>query len=132
MSKPARARIVYVVDGDASVREGLSRLMDSAGLEPRPCASVREFVGQANGMHGACVLLDIGGARQCQPALRNALHALAKLLPVIALSPDDDPQGRALARDLGAQYYFRKPVDGAALLDAIDWAMHDGTRRAAN
>ena len=119
MPKSAALRIVYVVDGDASVREGMSRLMDSAGLEARPCASVPEFLDQARGMHVACVLLDIWGARQCE-------------MPVIALSSSDDPAARQLARELGAQSFFRKPVDAAALLDAIEWVMQGDGRSPPN
>jgi DNA-binding response OmpR family regulator len=43
-------------------------------------------------------------------------------LPVIAVSARDDEEARRAARDLGAQFFFRKPVDGQALLDAIHWA----------
>ena len=132
MSKSASVRIVYVVDGDASVREGMSRLMDSAGLEARPCASVPEFLDQARGMRVACVLLDVWGARQCEAAVRNALLAVAKVLPVIALSSSDDPTARHLARELGAQSFFRKPVDAAALLDSIEWVMQGDGRSTQN
>lgn len=132
MPKSAALRIVYVVDGDASVREGMSRLMDSAGLEARPCASVPEFLDQARGMHVACVLLDVWGARQCEVAVRNALLAVAKVLPVIALSSSDDPTVRHLARELGARSFFRKPVDAAALLDSIEWVMQGDGRSAPN
>lgn len=123
MWKSAALRVVYIVDGDASVREALSRLMDSAGLQPRPCESVTQFLAQASGMRVACVLLDVWGARQCETAVRNALLAVAKVLPVIALSANDDPTVRQLARDLGARFFFRKPVDGEALLDSIEWVM---------
>ena len=132
MPKSAALRIVYVVDGDASVREGMSRLMDAAGLEARPCASVPEFLDQARGMRVACVLLDVWGARQCEAAVRNALLAVAKVLPVIALSSSDDPTARHLARELGAQSFFRKPVDAAALLDSIEWVMQGDGRSPPN
>ena len=33
----------------------------------------------------------------------------------------DDAEIRRVARELGAQAFFRKPVDAAALLDSIDW-----------
>jgi FixJ family two-component response regulator len=102
--------------------------MDSAGLEARPCASLAEFLEQADNLPAACALLDVGGARQYQAALRDALLAVAKVLPVIALSSSDDPMARSLARDLGAQFFFRKPVDGAALLDSIDWVMQGDAR----
>ena len=46
---------------------------------------------------------------------------MAAAIPVIALSVRDDAEIRRVARKLGAQAFFRKPVDAAALLDAIDW-----------
>jgi FixJ family two-component response regulator len=44
-------------------------------------------------------------------------------LPVIAVSALDDAETRERARNLGAAAFFRKPVDGQALIDAIHWAM---------
>ena len=123
MQLPAAMRIVYVVEADASVREGLARLLDSSGFEARCCASLPEFLGLVPGIHGACVLLDVWDTRRCEAPFHAALHAVAKVLPVIALSASDDPTARRLARELGARSFFRKPVDAAALLDAIEWAM---------
>jgi len=123
MPNPTHLRIVYVVEGDVSIREGLSRLMDSLGLEARPCESVADFLERSKGTLAACVLLDICAVRQCEASARAALQAAAEVLPVIALSSSDDPAAQRLARACGAHSFFRKPVDAAALLDAIDWAM---------
>jgi two-component system response regulator TtrR len=117
----ALARVVYVVDTDASVREGLQRLVESHGLEARPCDCLDEFLRQAPQTAGACALLDLSGPELGQAALRSQLRALSALLPVIALSARDDPAVQRLARELGARAFFRKPVDAAALLDSIDW-----------
>ncbi len=46
-------------------------------------------------------------------------------MPVIALTAVDDPGAEAKARAFGAQFFFHKPVDSQALLDAIAWV--DGT-----
>ena len=35
----------------------------------------------------------------------------------------DDAETRERARKLGAAAFFRKPVDGQALIDSIHWAM---------
>jgi len=117
----AVARIVYVVEADASVRQGLVRLVDSSGLEPRPFECVEAFLGQAPAPRAACALLDVSSAALRDPALRSRLRARAATLSVIALSADDDGVTRRIAREVGAQAFFRKPVDAAALLDAIDW-----------
>jgi FixJ family two-component response regulator len=44
-------------------------------------------------------------------------------IPVIVISASDDVQVREHARELGAQVFFRKPVDDQALLDAVWWAI---------
>lgn len=127
MSSSGPSRIVYIVDGDASVREGLARLMDAAGLEPRPCVSVEEFLTMVQKVPSACVLLDLPGVWDCEASVRTLLFAVAGRLPVIALSSFDSPDDRRRAREMGARHFFRKPVDATALLDSIEWvAYNDG------
>lgn len=116
--------VVYVVDADPSVRQGLARLIESAGLDARPCESTGAFLSRGPAARRACALIDVSNLMQCEPEQWAKLTAAAQALPVIALSPDDDPATRQLARALGAQAFFRKPVDAAALLDSIDWAIH--------
>ena len=117
----ALARVVYIVDADESVRQGLTRLVDSAGLESQAYASIEAFLRQAPSADVACAVLDIASLRLHDPSLRSQLRAVTAAVPIIALSASDDPTTRRTARDLGAQAFFRKPVDAAALLDSIDW-----------
>lgn len=121
MPDTAVARVVYVIEADASVRQGLARLVDASGLEPRPFECVEAFLGQAPGAQPACALVDVSSAALRDPALRSRLRARAATVSVIALSADDDEATRRIARGVGAQAFFRKPVDAAALLDAIAW-----------
>jgi CheY-like chemotaxis protein len=44
-------------------------------------------------------------------------------LPIIAVAASDDPETKANARKMKAVAFFRKPVDGPALIDAIRWAL---------
>jgi FixJ family two-component response regulator len=121
--KAARAasRALYIVDADASVREGLTRLAVSAGFEAHPCASAEAFLGEANSAQAACAVVDVSDAGLRDPAIRARLSVLATLLPFIALSAKDDRQTQRTAQELGAKAFFTKPVDGSALLDSIDW-----------
>lgn len=127
VSKAAVASVVYVVDSDESVRTGLSRLLDSAGLRPRRCDSLEEFLRETPRANAACALVDVSGLFLCEPALWSRLRTLAATIPVIALSTRDDAETRRLARAFGARAFFRKPVDAAALLDSIDWVTGDRT-----
>jgi FixJ family two-component response regulator len=115
--------VVYIVDADASVRQGLARLVDSAGLEARSCDSADAFLRAPRSERPACALVDFSDLVLCEPASWSRLRAAARTIPVIVLSAADDPATRRMARELGAQAFFRKPVDAAALLDSIDWVM---------
>ena len=121
MANTALARVVYIVDPDESVQQGLARVVNSAGLESRPCGSLETFLSQTPGAQAACALLDIPGPLPHDRLLQSRLRAMAAAIPVIALSVRDDAETRRVARELGAQAFFRKPVDAAALLDSIDW-----------
>ena len=114
-------RIVYIVDADAAVREALSRLAESAGFEPKSCASAKVFLRQAHARDAACALLDVSDGALREPAVRARVSVVATMLPVIALSTRDNGTTRTMAREIGAQACFRKPVDGPALLDSIHW-----------
>ena len=131
MSETVAARIVYIVETDRSVREGLARVVDSAGLESMQCESLEELLRQTPVVHAACAVLDISALGECQGAVRSRLSAMSAAIPVIALSARDDPATRRLARELGAAAFFRKPVDAAALLDSIAWVTRAEAARPA-
>jgi FixJ family two-component response regulator len=116
-----RALAIYIVDTDSSVREGLSRLTESAGFEARPCKDAEDFLGKQPVGTGTCALLDLSDEGLRKPDVRSRLMVVATMLPIIALSAADDPQTQRKARELGAKALFRKPVDAAALLDSICW-----------
>jgi FixJ family two-component response regulator len=118
-----RARPLYIVDTDASVREGLARLAESAGFEPRPCQSIEDFLRRAEIGSGACALVDLSDAGLRKPVVHARLSVVATMLPLIALSAADDASAQRTADELGARAFFRKPVDAAALIDSIDWAI---------
>jgi FixJ family two-component response regulator len=120
------AWVVYIIDDDASVRKGLARLMRSAGLEPRPYESPELFLAEVCQEKSACALLDITMPRLTGLQVQAALKAKGIDLPVLAVSARDDKDTRQLARALGARFFFRKPVDDQALLDAIAWVIGSG------
>jgi FixJ family two-component response regulator len=131
MSETLVARVVYIVDADESVRQGLARVVDSAGLESAPCESLEVFLRQTPAPRVACAVLDISALGQCAPGTLSRLRTMGAAMPIIALSVRDDPATRRTARELGAAAFFRKPVDAAALLDSIDWVTRaEGTRTA--
>ncbi len=115
--------MVYLIDDDESVRRALQRLLRSAGLDVKAFSSAEEFLRSGNlDEKGACIILDIRMPGLTGFDLQEKLASKGTRIPVITVSAFDDAQTRERARKLGATAFFRKPVDGQALIDAIHWA----------
>ena len=117
--------VVYVVDDDVGVREGLGRLMRSAGFRFESCESVEDLLSRPGRPPAGCVLLDLSAGRISARSVAARLRAKGLPLPMIALTGDERDGAVAAARAMGAKLLFRKPVDGRALLDAIEWVTHN-------
>ena len=120
--------MVYLIDDDESVRRALQRLLRSAGLDVMAFASAEEFLAIGNLSQGACIVLDIQMRGLTGFDLQEKLVSKGIRIPTIAVSALDDAGSRERARKLGAAAFFRKPVDGEALLDAIWWAISEGRK----
>jgi len=116
--------LVYIVDDDESVRTALSRLMRSAGIESRAYESSNRFLAEVSNEGRACILMDITMPRLDGMQLVARLREKGIEFPVIALSAKDDDETRQMARNVGVQFFLRKPVDDQALIDAISWVMN--------
>lgn len=116
---------VHIVDDDDSVRQGLSRLMRSAGIASHAYGSPESFLADVHNEDHACILMDITMPRMNGLELSARLGEKGITLPVIAISARDDDDTRKMARDLGVRFFLRKPVDDQALLDAISWVVQE-------
>ena len=118
-----KANLVFVVDDDQSARNGLVRLLRSAGHDARPFASADEFLDACGPETSGCLVLDARMPGLSGRELQTELKARCAGLPIIFVTADDGPETRRMAQEIKAVGFFRKPVDGAALLDAIGWAL---------
>ncbi len=117
------ATCVFVVDDDPSARGGLARLLRTAGHDVRDFASANEFLDALDPKMSGCLVLDARMPGLSGEELQAELKARGVDLPIIVVTADDDPETRQRALGMGAAGFFRKPVDGTALLDAIRWAL---------
>jgi len=122
---------VFLVDGDISARRGLARLLRTAGHEVRDFASADELLDALDHETSGCLVLDAVMPGLSGGELLVELEARQIDLPVIVISADDEPEIRHLAHAMNAAGFFRKPVDGTALLDAIAWALRSTRPGAA-
>ena len=123
MPEARRRSVVYVIDNDEQVRKALTGLFRSADLDVETFSSAEEFLGNPRQNENACILLDIRMPGLTGFDLQQRLVSQEIKVPVIVISASDDVQTREHARELGAEVFFRKPVDDYALLDAIWWAL---------
>ena len=111
--------VIYIVEDDPSVRNGLIRLMRSAELTARGYADAESFLEDIDAAAQGCVLLDMALPRVSGLETQALLNARFIDIPVIVISAHDEEETQARAMELGARLFMRKPIDDVALLDAI-------------
>ena len=114
---------VIVIDEDPSVRKGLIRLLSKAGYKVSQFASLNDFMDTIKPGLCGCIVLDSGIPGLSEKDLQAEFKKHGICLPIIIISSDDDSKVRQRAREMNAAGFFRKPIDGTALIDAINWAV---------
>lgn len=125
MNPPAGPNKVYDI-GDQESWHARCRMLRSAGLLASAYATVDEFIAECAGNGNACVIADVRMSGTGGLAVPAALYRIGGDLLVIIVTNQDGDSARADAKPAGAVAFFRKPSDGQALLDAIEWATQDG------
>ena len=114
---------VCVVDDDPAVREGIARLLASAGHAVATFASGEEFLASREREGAACALLDVRMKGLTGPEVHARLASLDPLLPVVFLTGHADVTTGVGAMRQGAVDFLQKPVDEAILLDTVNRAV---------
>jgi FixJ family two-component response regulator len=121
--------IVLVVDDDQEVREGLSSLFRSVGLDPKLFASAAELLQHKLPEAPCCLVLDIrlpgvsGLDFQTQLAKAN-IH-----VPVIMMTGHGDIPMSVRAMKAGAVDFLTKPFRDQDMLDAVAQAIERDRKR---
>ncbi len=117
---------VFVVDEDPSVRKGLLRLLSNAGYNVSQFTSLNDFMDVIKPGLSGCILLDSTTLELSEMDLKAEFKKHGVCLPFIIISADDDSKIKQRAHKMNAAGFFRKPIDGLALVDSIDWAIQSG------
>lgn len=120
------APVVGIVDDDPSVRRALHRLVQSAGYTVQTFESAPQFLATLHRGPPACLLLDVQLDGMSGFDLEERLAADGTGVPVIFITAHDDAPTRERIEQSGAAGYLWKPLDEAALLDAIRRAIGPG------
>lgn len=121
--------LVYVVDDDASGREGVARLIRSAGVMTKTFASGEEFLAAPRPKTPSCLVLDVNLPGLSGLDVQQALARSGPQLPIVFLTGHGDIPMTVRAVRAGAAEFLTKPVDDDALLSAIRRLLHNEAER---
>ena len=110
---------VYVVDDDLSVREALSSLIRSVGLQVETYASAAEFLAAPRHAGVACLVLDVRMPGLSGLDLQAQLTQFDDSIPVIFITGHGDIPMAVWAMKKGAVEFLSKPFRDDDLLSAI-------------
>jgi FixJ family two-component response regulator len=115
--------IVFLVDDDAFVRKGLSRLLRSAGYACEAFESAEAFLQRERYAGVGCLVLDLRMPGVTGLELQERLDRLGYHLPIIFLTGHGDIPQSVQAVKRGAVNFLTKPVDDEVLLVSIEEAL---------
>jgi FixJ family two-component response regulator len=129
-SKAITSELVHVVDDDAEVRDSLSRLLRSVGMEVALYPSVGDFLRAPRPEVCSCLLLDVRLQGASGLDLQDQLNREGIALPVIFMTGFGDIPMTVRAMKGGAVDFLSKPFREQDLLDALQQALsRDRARR---
>ena len=119
----ATQKIVHIVDDDANLLRGVSRLLRSHGYTPRAYNSAAEFLDAGIPTGPSCLLLDLNMPGMTGLELQQVIADCESRLSIVFISGQGDVPATVKAMKAGAVDFLTKPFDGDALVAAIDTAL---------
>jgi FixJ family two-component response regulator len=115
--------IVFVIDDELLIREGIQSLIKSQGLRVETFASARDFMLAKRPDAPACLVLDVRMPGLSGLDLQRKLSDANIQIPIIFITGHGDIPMSVRAMKEGALEFLTKPVRGQDLLDAVQKAV---------
>jgi FixJ family two-component response regulator len=115
--------LVFVVDDDAPLRESLTNLLRSVGLQVATFASAQAFLHSPRPDGPSCLVLDVRLPDLSGLELQQRLAEADLVMPIIFITGYGDIPMTVQAMKAGAVEFLTKPFRDQALLDAIQQAL---------
>lgn len=115
--------VVTLVDDDAHLREAMSDLLDSVGIDTVAFASANEFINAKASDRPGCLVLDVRMPGLSGLDLQAHLSRNGINTPIVFLTGHGDIAMGVEAMKAGAQDFLTKPVRQQTFLDAISKAI---------
>jgi FixJ family two-component response regulator len=125
--------VVFIVDDDSSVRESLTELFTSVGLEVAAFGSPAQFLRDRTLDGPGCLVLDVRLPGASGLDFQADLARADIQLPIIFITGHGDIPMTVRAMKAGAVEFLTKPIRDQDLLDAVQRALDlDRARREQN
>jgi two-component system, LuxR family, response regulator FixJ len=116
--------IVFVVDDDTAVRQGLRFMLRAAGYSVEAFPSARSFLEDYDPRRGGCLLLDVQMPQMTGLELQQRLNVRGWRIPVIFITGHGTVPLAIASMKAGAFDFIEKPLREDALLESIERALH--------
>jgi FixJ family two-component response regulator len=114
-----QACAIAVIDDDPRVLESLANLLSSFGYSARTYKSAEQFLESGNLSRTSCIISDVEMRQMSGLGLLQHLKNSNSTVPVIIITGKPSARSEAFYLENGAVGFFRKPVDGDALVEFI-------------
>lgn len=114
---------IFIVDDDASVLKGVSRLLRASGFEVLTFTSASTFLEAHDALAHGCIVLDLAMPGLSGIELQQTLAAKGPCQPILFLTGTGDIPTSVKAMKRGAIDFLTKPVRGEELIRAVRSAL---------
>ena len=112
-------RRIAVIDDDPRVLESLVNLLASFGYKAESYKSAEQFLTSDTLSRTSCIITDVEMRQMSGLGLLQYLKNNNSTVPVIIITGKPSARSDAFYLESGAVGFFRKPVDGDALVELI-------------
>jgi len=121
--------VVFVIDDDEDLRDGLSNLMRSVGLQVRAFASAMDFLKSSLPDTPSCLVLDVRLPGVSGLDFQSELIRKNIGMPIVFMSAHGDIPMTVRAMKAGAVEFLPKPFHDQSMLDAVHSALEKDRQR---
>ena len=114
-----QACTIAVIDDDPRVLESLVNLLSSFGYSAESYKSAEQFLKSDTLSQTNCIITNVKMRQMSGLGLLQFLKSRNCAVPVIIITGKSRAQSEAFYLENGAVGFFRKPVDGDALVELI-------------
>jgi FixJ family two-component response regulator len=115
-----QARTIAVIDDDLRVVESLINLLRSSGYQAEGYGSAEEFLDSGGLQKSSCVITDVEMRQMSGLGLLHHINSTKSPVPVVIITGKPSKDSESFYLEKGAVGFFRKPVDGDALVDLLN------------